>query len=69
LNPEPIESTVPRLALRTMEAATALGVSPEFFAKHVVPEVRCVRRGSLRLFPIVELQRWLEDQARRPLES
>jgi hypothetical protein len=37
------------------------------FEKYVVPEVRCVRLGSMRLYPVAELARWLERHAERTL--
>ncbi len=58
----------PRLALSQQEAAEALGVSPDFFQQHLRHEIRCVRRGRRRLYPVVELQRWLDEQATRALE-
>ena len=57
----------PRLALRKQEAAEALGVSDESFDRYVVPGVAVVRRGSLRLYPREELERWLRDNAEKPL--
>jgi hypothetical protein len=30
-------------------------------------DVRCVRRGRLRLFPVAELERWANDNAERTL--
>ena len=64
-NPDP----APRLALSQQEAAEAFGVSPDFFQQHLRHEIRCVRRGRRRLYAITELQRWLEEQATRPLET
>ena len=62
-------STVPpRLALRPEEAAAAIGVSRSFFFEAVLPELRVVRRGRVRLVPIRELERWLEQNAARVLE-
>jgi excisionase family DNA binding protein len=45
------------------EAARALGVSINSFERHVQPELRIVRRGKLRLIPVRELERWLEENA------
>ena len=59
----------PRLALSQQEAAEALGVSPDFFQQHLRHEIRCVRRGRRRLYPVSELQRWLDEQATRALET
>lgn len=52
-----------RLALRKLEAAAALGLSDESFDRYVKPQVRVVRRGSLRLYPVAELERWLAESA------
>jgi hypothetical protein len=52
-----------RLAYTRAEAARALGMSINSFERHVQPELRLVRRGKLRVVPIAELQRWLEDNA------
>jgi len=60
---------VPRLALRSEEAACACGVSRDFFDEHVAPELRWVRRGRLKFVPIHELQDWLAKNAARVLEE
>jgi hypothetical protein len=60
---------IPRLALSQEEAAAALGVSVDFFAEHIRPELRVVRRGRKRIYPLPELQRWLDVEASRPLEG
>jgi excisionase family DNA binding protein len=52
-----------RLALSQQEAAAALGVSPDFFQQHLRHELRCIRRGRRRLYPISELERWLAENA------
>jgi hypothetical protein len=57
--------SVPRLAVTKAEAAVALGVSIDSFERHVQPELRCVRRGRLRLFDVRELERWLEENGVR----
>ena len=54
---------VPRLALTTEEAARALGLSLSSFKRHVRPHVRAIRRGSLRLYSVAELERWLDNEA------
>lgn len=54
-----------RLAFNKTEAATALGVSVDFFDEHIAGELRCVRRGRRRLYPLSELNRWLEQSAER----
>lgn len=54
---------VGRLAVSKTEAAKALGVSVDFFDDHVSQELRCVRRGRRRLYPVRELERWLDRAA------
>ena len=58
-----------RLALRVHEAAEALGISDESFAAYVKDELPCVRIGTLRLYPVAELERWLSERAETPLEG
>jgi hypothetical protein len=62
-------SPATRLALSRAEAATALGVSVDFFDNHLAPEIRAVRRGRRRLYPVRELERWLERAANLALED
>lgn len=53
-----------RLALTKREAAESLGMSLRTFERHVQPDLRAVRRGrKIRLFPVAEIQRWLDDNA------
>ncbi len=56
-------ASVPRLALRAVEAAEALSVSLDFFDKHIRHELRWIRRGSLVFVAVAELQRWLDREA------
>lgn len=58
-----LHRTVPRLALNQQEAAAALGVSVDHFERHVKPELSYVMAGSRRLYPVAELQRWLDGEA------
>jgi hypothetical protein len=51
------------------EAATALGMSINSFERHVQPELRIVRRGKLRLIPLREIERWLDNNAEPTLEG
>lgn len=62
-------SGAPRLALSPVEAAGAIGVSRDFFDEHVAGELRLVRRGRKVIVPVVELERWLEENAARTLEG
>jgi hypothetical protein len=63
--PLKLQSPVPRLALRTGEAAAACGVSEDFFAAEIAPHVPCVRRGRLKLYSVCALEQWLEATAER----
>lgn len=55
-----------RLALSKREAAAALGCSVNHFERHVQPSLRVVYSGRRRLFPVRELEAWLEREAIRP---
>lgn len=57
------------LALRVGQAARALGVSDEFFAQYVAPEVSVVRRGRAKMVPVTELRRWLSENGQRVTEG
>jgi hypothetical protein len=52
-----------RLALSKAEAAEALSMSVDSFERHVLPELRVIRRGRLVLVAVRELERWLEHSA------
>lgn len=55
-----------KLLLTLDEAAERLSMSPDSFAKYVRPTLRVVIRGNLRLIPVRELERWVEENAERP---
>jgi hypothetical protein len=57
------KAPIPRLALTSAEAAAACGVSPDYFAQHIGPELRWVRRGRKKLVAIRELDHWLDENA------
>jgi len=64
------ESAKPvRMAYTKPEAAVALGVSVDTLERHVMAELRVVRRGRLVLIPVRELERWLDRNAARTLEE
>lgn len=67
--PRSPKAPVPRLALSLGEAAASLGVSPDYFAEYVAPELCMVRRGRKRLIAVAELERWLDRNAARTLEE
>lgn len=52
-----------RLALSRRDAADALGMSLSHFQRHVQPYIRCVYSGQLRLYPVAELERWLDRES------
>jgi hypothetical protein len=54
-----------RLALTRDEAAAAIGMSRDSFERHVLPNLRVIRAGRLRLVPVVELERWIAENAAR----
>jgi hypothetical protein len=56
----------PRLALNQQEAAQALGVSVNTFVRRIRPELKRVYLGRRCFYPVRELQRWLDKNARRP---
>jgi hypothetical protein len=58
----------PRLALRPEQAAAALGVSRAFFFASILPELRVVRCGRVRLVPVRSLEEWLERRSARAVE-
>lgn len=62
-----LPAPIPRIALTPPEAAAAIGVGPDFFDANVAPELRMVRRGRKRLVPVSELERWMNENADRPL--
>jgi hypothetical protein len=59
------ERTVPRIALRPAEAATAVGLGRSAFYANVLPQLRVVYVGRARLIPVAELERWIEKEAIR----
>jgi hypothetical protein len=62
------EKAVQVLALRPDDAARALGVSRSFFFAEILPELRVVRRGRLRLVPLRSLDEWIDRNAARGLD-
>jgi hypothetical protein len=56
---------IPRLALSREEAAAAIGMSLDSWERHVQPSIRMCRLGRMRLVPVGELTRWLDENAER----
>lgn len=57
------------VAVSKTEAAAALSMSVDSFERYVMADLRCVRRGRLRLFAVAELERWVNENAERTLEA
>jgi excisionase family DNA binding protein len=54
---------IPRVALRPDEAASALGVSRDYFDDHIAHELPWIRRGRLKLVPLIALEKWAAKEA------
>lgn len=52
-------------AYRVGEAARVIGVSEDWFREKVLPELRVVREGRMKIIPVIELDRWLDKNATR----
>jgi hypothetical protein len=64
-----LDAPIPRLALRgALELAAALGVS-EDHARSFAHEIPAIRRGRVTLYPIANVQAWLEANAERVLSE
>jgi hypothetical protein len=63
------ERPIPRIALTASEAAESLGMSLDSLERYVQPEVRVVRRGRLRLFPVRELESWAAENSHKLFEE
>jgi hypothetical protein len=59
------EKATVRFALSRTEAAASLGMSLRHFQRHVQPQVRCIHSGRLRLYPVEELERWVDQHQSR----
>lgn len=61
--------SVRAITLTKPQAAAALGVSIDSFERHIQSDLRVIRKGRLRLFPVSELERWADANAERTLEA
>jgi hypothetical protein len=59
----PETAPVPRVALTLDEAAASIGMSRDSLERHVLPELRVIRRGKLRLVSVDELEPWATASA------
>jgi hypothetical protein len=57
------------VALTKAEAAAALSMSVDSFERYVQSDLRVIRRGRLRLYPVADLERWANDNAERTLAA
>jgi hypothetical protein len=55
----------PPLAFRPKQAAELLTISLDSFERHVAPDVRSIRIGRLKIYPRMELEHWVEENAVR----
>jgi hypothetical protein len=63
-----VEEGAPCLAVQHKDAPAVVGLGKTSFEKYVVPEVRCIRLGSMRIYMVKDLELWLERNAERVLE-
>ncbi len=54
------------LALQRKAAAEVLGMGVDHFDREVRPVIPVARSGSLRLWPVAELERWLDERLEDP---
>ncbi len=66
---QPLQLVVEPIALPKPAAAAALGVSVDSFERHIQADVRVIRRGSMRLFPVEDLKRWARENAELTLRG
>jgi hypothetical protein len=64
-----VTAPIPAIALPKPAAAASLGMSVDSFERYVQSDLRCIRRGSMRLLPVTELERWADENAERLLGS
>jgi len=58
-----------RITVSKAEAAELLGVSVDFLERHVLPELKVVRRGRKLLIPAREIESWVDQNAALTLGS
>jgi hypothetical protein len=64
-----LEATArPRLSVQLKDAPAVLGIGRTSFEKHVAPYVACWREGSMRVYAIKDLERFLDQHKAKTLE-
>jgi hypothetical protein len=58
---------IPRLGLSLDEAGAALGMSRDSFDRYIAPHIRIVRLGRMRIVPVSELARYVDEHAEHVL--
>jgi hypothetical protein len=61
--------SVAPVAVDRATAASMLAMSVDSLERYVLPDVRIVRRGKLRLIPVVEIERWADKNAKSTLPA
>jgi hypothetical protein len=69
LSARKVSVPIPAIALPKPAAAAALGMSVDSFERYAQADLRVIRRGSMRLFPVAELERWADENAERLLDA
>jgi hypothetical protein len=54
---------LPPVCVTKTEAALMLGMRLTSFEKYVLPSIKVIRRGTLVLVPVKELERWADQNA------
>lgn len=67
MSARPVQPSVPALALTKAAAAAALHMSISHFERHVQPHLGFITSGGKLLFPVAELERWVDQEQNPPL--
>jgi hypothetical protein len=57
------------VAVTRLEAAAIVGMSGSKFDELVRPYIRAIRRGGMLLFPVKDLERWVDENAEKVLAA
>lgn len=63
----PLVFSMRPVAVTKAQAAEALSMSIDSLERHVLHDLRVIRRGRLVLVPVAELERWANANAERTL--